>query len=208
MKKRIFITAISILLILLIFSMPALAAVYRYTSTSFRYIGDILHQKVVEFDGGSAAFQISGEGEVAGRHDVQTIRYDGSTAEDVYDAHINITAYIIGTTALNAAADNKLRILSEIELTKQEVVLLTGVEMDPGETGFIRHDVVSSINSEGGDYLWMQNHFGNTGGTTKRKLEVEGFITETMRVDGYAEVWDTTEIYDGENRSGFWNTMP
>jgi hypothetical protein len=29
-----------------------------------------------------------------------------------------------------------------------------------------------------------------------------------MRVDGYAEVWDTTEMRDGKHKSGFWDMLP
>jgi hypothetical protein len=212
-KKKFLITAIVTLLIILIFAMPAMAAVsrYRYSSMHFRYIGDIIHEKTINFNlhGGSAFFAIYGKGSASGSQYVTEVEYQKrNPAAEVYRiTALTLQAYMTGTTALDAAEDEKLLIMSVIELPAQDVEMSTGVQMDPGETGFINHDIISSQSSEG-KYLKMTNHFGNTGGTTKRLLEIPGYLKDQMRVDGYAEVWDTTEMIDGKHKSGFWDMLP
>jgi hypothetical protein len=214
-KKKFLLTAIVTLLIMLIFAMPVLAAVsnYRYSSMHFRYIGDIFHQRTIDFmiEGGGAFFSVEGKGSASGSHYVTEVEYQKrNPAEEVYRiTALNLQAYLTGTTALDAAEEEKLLIMSVINLADRgfDVEMSTGVQMDPGETGFINHDIVSSQSSEG-KYLKMTNHFGNTGGTTKRILEIPGYLKDQMRVDGYAEVWDTTEMYDGKHRSGFWDMLP
>lgn len=213
MKRRILITAIVTILVLLIFAMPAMAQVsrYRYSSMHFRYIGDIFHERTIDFQlhGGAAFFSINGKGSASGSHYITEVEYKKrNPAEEVYRiTALSLQAYMTGTTALDAAEDEKLLIMSVIELPKQGVEMATGVQMDPGETGFISHDIISSQSSYG-DYLKMTNHFGNTGGTTKRILEIPGYLKDQMRVDGYAEVWDTTELRDGKHKSGFWDMLP
>jgi hypothetical protein len=213
MRKRVVLTVVITLLVLLIFSVPALAAVYQYTFTGFRYIGDIFHQREVEIDGGPDNFRfiIRGEGSVVGTHEVHA---STSPADEVYGPKsfdkVNMSAYFVGTTALNAAVDKKLLLISEIDLYKKHrAVSRTGVEMDPGETGYIKQFVSSNIGNGGKDeHLSMMNIFGNSGGTTKRILEVDGFVSDTMRVDGYAEVYETTEISNGKAKSGWWDIQP
>ena len=197
------------LLVFLIFSTTAFAN-YRYNSTYFRFIGDIFYERTLnfQFHGGSAYFSVEGKGEVSGIITSQEKEFRRSPAASVYRiTALNLNAYIKGTTALDAMENEKLLIMSVIELPVHNLEMATGVQMNPGETGFINHDIVSSNSSEG-KYLRMYNHFGNTGGTTKRILEIPGYLEEKMRVDGYAEVWDFTEMYDGEHRSGFWDMLP
>lgn len=213
MRKRVVLTVVITLLLLLIFSVPALAAVYQYTFTGFRYIGDIFHQKDVEIldSPDSFRFIIRGEGSVVGNHEVHV---STSPAAEVYGSksfdQVNMSAYFLGTTALDAAVDKKLLLISEIDLTdKHGAVSQTGVEMDPGETGYIKQSVSSNIGNDGKDeHLSMMNVFGNSGGTTKRNLEVDGYISDTMRVDGYAEVYEITEISKGNAKSGWWDIQP
>jgi hypothetical protein len=209
-KKKILIAAIVVLFLILNVSVPVFASAYRYTSTHFRYIGEIYHEKTINFEHhvGSAFFWVTGKGSASGSHAVQEVKFDRSPAASVYrDTAVNIQVYMQGTTALDASNEELLLLMSMIELATQKVKMYTGVQMDPGETGFINQDVVSSVSSEG-SYLRMQNHFGNTGGTTKRLLEIPGYIDEQIRVDGYAEVWDFTEMYDGKHKSGFWDMLP
>ncbi len=205
LKKRIIIISVATLTVLFVFSIPALAA-YRYSATHFRYIGDIFHERTIEFFGGEAGFQISGQGTVSGSQEVTTVRYDGSPARHVYDqTAANLSLNLYGTTDPQADDENKLRMLSGLTVdvgTKTDV--FTGVEMDPGESGYIKQ-TVSTTNSIDGEYMRVNNNFGNTGGTTKRNMEVEGFISDTMRVDGYAEVWETTTVRDGNATSGWWS---
>jgi len=212
-NKRLFITAIVTIMVLLILAMPAMAEVnrYRYSSMHFRYIGDIFHERTIDFElhGGGAYFSIEGKGSASGSHYATEVEYKKrNPAAEVYRiTALSLEAYMTGTTALDAAEDEKMLIMSVIKLPKQGVEMSTGVEMDPGETGFISHDILSSQSSYG-NYLKMTNHFGNTGGTTKRILEIPGYLKDQMRVDGYAEVWDTTEMRDGKHKSGFWDMLP
>ncbi|MFU8795606.1 MAG: hypothetical protein ACNA7Z_09555, partial [Dethiobacteria bacterium] len=208
LKRRVLITVTLTLLVLFFLSIPALAAVYRYTGTHFRYIGDIFHEKVVDFDNGRAGFQVSGEGSVSGSHQVTTVRYDDAPVDGVYREAAELALYLYGTTSPNAAADKKLRMISGLQVNisaKTDVV--TGVEMDPGESGYIKQ-TVSTSSSPDGEYMQVNNNFGNTGGTTVREMEVKGFISDNMRVEGYAEVWETTTVRDGKASAGWWMTLP
>ncbi len=220
MKSRFIYNFLLITLAILVFAGSALAVMpapkddvshYRYSSMHFRYIGDIFHERKIDFKlhGGGAYFLIEGIGSSSGSHYVTEVEFKKrNPAAEVYRiTALGLQAYMTGTTALDAAEDEKLLIMSVIKLPKQRVEMSTGVEMNPGETGFISHDIVSSQSSYG-NYLKMTNHFGNTGGTTKRILEIPGYLKDQIRVDGYAEVWDTTEIRDGKHKSGFWDLLP
>ena len=79
--------------------------------------------------------------------------------------------------------------------------------MDQGESGYIRQTVSTSKTSDG-EYLNINNSFGNTGGTTKREMEVKGFISDNMHVEGYANVWETTTVSSGSAGAGWWKTLP
>ncbi len=203
MKKRVLFAAAMTALVLLVFAIPALAAVSQYTAVGFKYIGDVFHEKEVTFSGGSINFQVSGVGDVSGNHSVRTSAsaavYEGDPAYET----VNLAARFEGTTALDAAEGEYMRILSTVDLRNRALVQ-TGVEMNPGESGYIRQWASSTTGSDG-DYLKVTNHFGNTGGTTKRNTEVKGFMTDTMRVDGYAEVWETTTRRSGTARTGFYD---
>lgn len=204
MKKRVFFAVILTVIFILVFTIPALAAVYKYTGTSFWYLGDVFHEKEIDFTGGSIDFQVMGRGEVSGSHHTHT-----STAEKVYgkipQTILNLSVSFYGTTALDAAENELMRIISEIELGNRAAVQ-TGVEMNPGESGYIKQSVASSSGSDG-DYLKFTNQFGNTGGTTKRILEVGNFVNERMSVVGSAEVWESTKQRSGNAKTGFWDTV-
>lgn len=219
-------------LIFLLSSMPAMAEVYKYTGTSFRHIGFIFHQKEISFSGGEISFLIQGHGMVEGSHDVHIVERrdveyiknnnnnnndennnnENDNDEEVvprvidFQEKLNMSLRFTGTTDPNASEDDKLIMLTSIELYNR-AKLNTGVEMDPGETGYIRQDIASNSTPEG-DYLKINNRFGNTGGTTKREIEVKGFMNEIMRVDGSAEVWESTRVRNGGARTGFWDVGP
>ncbi|HED24511.1 MAG TPA: hypothetical protein ENN91_05240 [Firmicutes bacterium] len=103
-------------------------------------------------------------------------------------------------------AKKNVRLLSLISLPSHGAKSNVGVEMDPGESGTIQQEVYSASGPEG-KYLEINNRFTNTGGVTKRELVVDGFINEKMRVDGYAEVWDSTEVRSGTMKTGFWDPI-
>lgn len=203
MSKKIIITVALILLFLTFLVIPALAADESRTSVGFRYIGDIFHEKEVKVHGGTIQFQVRGLGEVGGSHSVRT-----SAAEAVYDSGIQnilyMAANMTGRTAMDAAPDEHVRMISEIYLRNENVTLQTGMEMDPGESGYIRQSAASSDGADG-DYFKTTNNFGNTGGTTRRVNEVEGYMTDRMEVVGYADVWEVTERRSGNAKTGFWD---
>ncbi len=200
MRKRVLVAAVLTILALLVFAVPTLAFVSDYTAVGFRYIGDVFHEKKVNFPGGTTYFQIRGKGEASGTqsvsYSVTSAVYGGST--DVY-----INNNFFATTALDAAPDELMRVLSEIDFTGRATVQ-TGIEMNPGESGYIRQSAASSVGTDG-EYLKISNHFGNTGGTTRRVAEVGRFMTDRMEVVGYAEVWEVTTRQSGTAKAGFWS---
>jgi len=279
MRKKV-ITGIALtLVIVLALSLSAAGRDYDYkrTSTGFRYIGDIFHEKEVDFDFGGASFHIRGFGEVYGNHDVHAVRYrDFSPRDSVYEPYalteekVNISLYLRGKTDpdysaaiaqmeaeaiahiesrreqaiadLNAQkqatpgmtgeefhaemrsihnyfdellketidsyseAKRNVRILTEHTLPNHNTRIRAGIDMDPGEEGFIRQSIASSKDS--GEYLRIRNQIENTGGTTKRSLEIDNFLDERMRVDGYARVHETSEVRDGRTKTGWWDKQP
>jgi len=135
------------------------------------------------------------------------------TAEEYYNQMIELDRHYdemrSGIIAAYSRNKNNVRIISNLKLnaTSPTASMRTGVDMDPGETGFIRQSVAAIRNSEG-SHLRIDNHYGNTGGTTKREMSVTGFLSERMHVEGYAEVWESTQVRKGTARTGFWNAMP
>jgi hypothetical protein len=90
--------------------------------------------------------------------------------------------------------------------------IFIGLNMDPGETGYIKQGVYTyseqytdADNYEGDYYLKINNRFKNTGGRTQRDLTIEDYIVDNMKVEGYAEVWETTEIKRGDTKTGWWD---
>jgi len=201
MSKRVVITIVLTILFLSFLVIPALASDYSSTSVGFRYIGDIFHEKEVKVPGGSIQFQVRGMGEASGTHSV-------STSEAVYGSELQdiiyMSASFTGTTAMDAPPDKYLRMISEVYLRNENVTLQAGVEMNPGESGYIRQSAASSQGPDG-DYFKTTNHFGNTGGTTRRVNDVDGYMTDRMEVVGYADVWEITERSSGNAKSGFWS---
>ncbi len=204
MKKRVLIAVALTVLVLMIFAMPALAAIYRSTYVGFSYVGDIFHEKVVTLPrGGSNLFQVTGRGEASGSHSVSSREavYGGGGSNSFY-----LSTRLSGTTALDAAQDEHVRLISEIYMgAGQNNYVQTGVEMDPGESGYIRQMATHTTGSHG-EYMKVSNHFGNTGGITRRVTEVEGHMSDRMEVIGSAQVWETTRKSSGTARSGFWGS--
>jgi len=296
MQRKVIIGIALILVMILALSLPAAADEYKRTSTGFRYIGEIFHEKQINYHHGAGSFYIRGYGEVSGSHDVHTVKYgetqvrrpqndendndeenndennDNNDFITVKDSKVNISMYIRGRTDPAAASDQilrmeeqalaevqsereraiqnlnarrvqedmdgatyqaemrrlqdhydelikgiidayseakrNIRILSsnQIKLPRNEATVRVGVDMNPGEEGYIRQSIASVSGSE--EYLKIRSDFENTGGTTKRQLEVDGFINETMRVDGYARVYESSEVREGRTKTGWWDTQP
>jgi len=276
MRKKIIIGIAMTLTIVLALSLPVTADEYKRTSTGFRYIGEIFHEKEIDYHRGSGSFFVRGYGEVSGSHDVHSVDYGVTSPRDgVYarkEDKVNISMYIRGRTDPDAASDDiirmeeealaevqrerelaiqnlnarkaaedmegsefyaemrslqarydekvqgiidayseakqNVRILSSnsINLPRNEATVRVGVDMDPGEEGYIRQSIAASSGSE--EYLKVRSDFENTGGTTKRQLDVDGFINETLRVDGYARVYESSEVREGRTKTGWWSRQP
>ncbi len=194
MKKRVLAVAVLTIIVLSLYAMPAIASVRNYTAVGFRYIGEVFHEKEVSVPGGSTYFQVRGKGEIGGSQVV----FDGVGAGG---EHVYIQNHFFGTTALDATEDELVRLLSNIILREAEI--LTGVEMNPGESGYIRQFASSSMTGDG-SHLKTTNIFGNTGGTTRRVKEYGAYMSDEMEVIGYAEVWEITELSTGTTKGGFW----
>jgi len=269
MQRKVIIGITLILVMILALSLPAAADEYKRTSTGFRYIGEIYHEKSIDYHGGSGSFFVRGFGEASGSHDVHSVSY---TNDDIIDNKLNLNMYIRGRTDPAAASDQILRMeeqaLAEVESEREQAIqnlnarrvqedmdgatfqaemrrlqnhydelvngiidayseakrnirilssnqinlsrnpatVRVGVDMNPGEEGYIRQSIASVSGSE--EYLKIRSDFENTGGTTKRQLEVDGFINETMRVDGYARVYESSEVREGRTKTGWWDTQP
>jgi|GEM_PF-797408 len=281
MQKKVLIGIALALVIAFAATLPAVGQDYDYkrTSTGFRYIGNIFHEKEVDFDFGKASFFIRGFGEVFGNHDVHAVRYkdylqiDDDTNNIIFgsiEEKVNISLYIRGKTdpdyatriaqmeqealahiegrreqaiaelnakkqatpgmtgeefaaemrSINNYFDNlrietidsfseakgNIRILTEHILPNHDTRIRAGIDLDPGEEGFIRQSIASSTGP--GVYLKVRNQIENTGGTTKRSLEIGNFLNERMRVDGYAKVYETSKVTDGKTKTGWWDTQP
>jgi hypothetical protein len=204
MKKKLFVTIAVTGLAFLIFSMPAVAAVYKYTGSSFRYVGNVFHEKEISFTGGSVGFQVTGQGMAQGSHDLH------SASDSVYEGEwfnkVNVAIRFTGATAADALDDQRMRILSMMNIS-QTALVQVGVEMEQGESGYINQNA-ASIKSSDGSYTKIENHFGNTGGITRRNTEFKGFMNESMSVEGYAEVWESTTVRSGSAMTGWWDTKP
>ncbi len=196
------------LLALIVIAMPALASLQKYTSTDFRYIGDVLHSREVQFQSGRVTYSATGEGMAKGYHDVKTSA--GSAVYTVYGTawqeKMHHRTDISGLTATDASADKKMRLINIVGATGASIN--TGVEMDRGESGFIKQGFYTSAGHEGA-YVESQSHFGNTGGRTRRDFHIDGFISDRLDVQGYSEVWERTTLTDGSGvKTGWWDSMP
>jgi len=276
-RIKLLLSACICLIIIFIASVPVMASSYRYTGTSFRYIGEFIQEKTFGFFDGSGFFGVQGKGLVEGYHDVHSGEKDG-------EKKTNIKLRLAGTTDSNNALDlarmeramldylelkraqeiaavdrllrestrmetdnyeaelrkinasydemilqvklsyeeakKNVRIISQIKTTNTRIQadINVGVEMYPGESGYIEQSVITNARDEG-EYLRSTNRISNTGGVTAKDIEVKvnwgtgtgltSIMSEQMRVDGYAELWETTEVRSGNARGGGWAyTMP
>ena len=277
-KKKILLSACICLIFIFTVSVPVMASSYRYTGTSFRYIGEFFHEKTFGFFDGSGFFGVQGRGLVEGYHDVHSGEKDG-------EKKTNINLRLAGTTDSNNALDlermekamlnylelkraqeiaamdrllresarmetdnyetalrkinayydgmirqvkfsyeeakKNVRIISQINTTNTiiQANINVGVEMYPGESGYIEQSVITNARDDG-EYLRSTNRIGNTGGVTAKDIEIKAnwgisngsasnIMSEQMRVEGYAELWETTEVRSGNARGGGWAyTMP
>ena len=278
-RKKYLLSACICLILIFAVSVPVMASSYRYTGTSFRYIGEFFHEKTFGFFDGSGFFGVQGRGQAEGYHYVHSGEKDG-------EKKTNINLRLAGTTDSNNALDlarmeramvnylelkraqeiaamdrllresarmepdnyeaeirkinayyddiirqvkfsyeeakKNVRIISQINTTNTRIQanINVGVEMYPGESGYIEQSVITNARNDG-EYFRSTNRIGNTGGVTAKDIEVKvnwgtangtgstSIMSEQMRVEGYAELWETTEVRSGNARGGGWAyTMP
>lgn len=293
LKHRVILTALLVFIMAMSVALPVAARAnngfaanperYQYTATHFWYIGDMFHQKAVEFYSiGSATFQVIGRGEARGSQEIHNVQYiapdyrnesffDGNRQYGTTGERVYITTRLYGTTSMETAeidrmereakemlrlerdariaqlneayannpnmlaamferqllsinnyydnmyeamstgyAANKrnVRLVSEVDVLSQNATTLNvGVEMNAGESGYIRQSIAANQDPNG-EYLKLANDFENTGGRTRRDLIIGDFVTEQMRVTGYARVRERAELQDGAAPSGWWNALP
>ncbi|MDW7740144.1 MAG: hypothetical protein SCJ97_08840 [Bacillota bacterium] len=198
MKKSIIITSLLVLILIAAMALTSLAAnsEYTLTRTGFFYRGDVFHEKTVEVSPFKSSYQVAGVGTAQGSHEIRTKDTDG-----LFTA--NLSAQFYGATAPNAGLNRNMRILTSNTMGSDHTVN-TGVEMDPGEEGYIKQTIAYS-QDDGGEYVKIDNHYGNTGGVTKNEIAIDGYLNERMRVDGYAEVWQSTTVDKGGTKTGWWD---
>ncbi len=264
MSKKLIISIALTATLLLISASHITAADYKHTTTNFRYIGDIFHEKEIDYFGGSGSLYVLGFGQASGSHHAHTVQYpDG-------ESKVNISMYMRGQTdaqyaaimarreaeilahvkarreqaiaelnerkkvtpgmtgeqyadelrAINnyfdqlvaeiiesySEAKKNVRILTSTVLSNYNTGVRIGIDMDPGESGFIRQTIASYSGSE--RYLFINNYFENTGGTTKHSMNIDGFINERIHVEGYAKVWNRSTVQEGDAKTGWWDTRP
>ena len=169
MKKNVGLTIILTVLLIVGFAVPAMAQIYTTrTMTGFWYSGDVYHEKEYSVPGGWTSFIVEGIGTAQGNQKLRStheiVEGDNDGPDTVGDIKVNMNASYSGTTA-QAAPDNRhMRIITTNQAGDH--MYNTGVEMDPGETGFINQSAAYN-KDEGGEYFKVDNHFGNTGGITK-----------------------------------------
>lgn len=128
--------------------------------------------------------------------------------ESINEYYDNLHRSVI--ESFDAFREKNVSIASSINL-QEGAELFVGIRMNPGESGHIKQGVytyseVPYDGSEVGDfYLKIDNRIKNTGGQTRRDLNIDGYIKDEMRVDGYAEVWETTTLRRGNSKTGWWD---
>ena len=116
---------------------------------------------------------------------------------------------LIGTIKMeyDEVKDN-VKITSSVNvLVDNETSLLSGINMNPGETGYIKQNVYANRDQDG-EYLRLNNEVSNTGGVTINDLEIDGYVNESLRVEGSAEVRQSARLDDGGARTGWWQGRP
>lgn len=102
-----------------------------------------------------------------------------------------------------------MRILSKVTANDSES--FAGIEMNPGEEGYIKQ-TVASTKHEGGEYLRIKSHIKNSGGITAKSTDIKSggqtFISENMQVIGSADLWESTRVQRGNAKTGWWDTTP
>ncbi len=112
--------------------------------------------------------------------------------------------------SFDAFREKNVSIASSINL-KEGAELFVGIRMNPGESGYIKQGVYTyeekmyDDTQEGDFFLKIDNRIKNTGGQTRRDLKIDGYIDDKMKVDGYAEVWETTTLKRGNSKTGWWD---
>jgi len=282
LKKKVLLSIAFAVIITLLISAVALAEdddfepdwgkyEYRYSGTSFWYIGQFQHEKDFRHIQGDVHFDVEGRGEARGSQHIHAVSESKSPWE--YSHRLNASTYLWGRTAddatamdlkasedealdhikderqaaidaLNAqfrddpnmsAADyeaalesireeyeekrlaikrefdavkNNVKLVSQksaLEGTAYETNLTSGVNMDPGETGYIKQNVAANRDQDG-EYMRLRNEVENTGGVTINDLEIGDYLNESLRVEGYAKVRQSATVDSGGARTGWWNT--
>ena len=108
-------------------------------------------------------------------------------------------------------SDSKQNMRIESKVVANDSEIYAGIEMNPGETGYIKKNVASTKTSEG-EYLRANSHIKNTGGITRKSTDYASggttFIEENVLIIGYADLWESTKMQRGNAKTGFWDKTP
>lgn len=209
MTKRIILSFVLVAFIAALFTVPAFASSIRSSSeSSFRYSGDVRHEREFDFRGfaGRSRFLVEGFGEAQGSQDTLTKIASGRSGVNI-DSSFNVA------TDPRAGFDDQMRLSSAVQLNSggSSVQAFTGIKPYPGETGYQRQTAAGGAVYGGSGYLNYDNQFGTTGGVTVRDLLIDdrgvsgAYIKEEMRVEGYAEVWESMSVSGSDTKTGWWD---
>ncbi len=209
MTKRIIISFVLVAFTAALFAVPTIASsIGSVSESSFRFSGDISHDRDFRFTGlpGRSRYMVEGLGEAQGQQDVVTKRAAGR-------AGLNIDSSFNVATDRRAGVDEHLRIANSLSLSTSGASLkaFTGVMPYPGQSGYVRTTSAAGAVYGNAGYLNYDNQFGTTGGVTVRELEIDdmgnsgAYLKESMRVEGYAEVWESFETRGSNAKTGWWD---
>ncbi len=210
MTKRIILSFVLVVFIAALFTVPAFASsIITHSESSFRLGGDVSQEREFRFTGlpGRSRYMVQGVGEARGNQDINTKRTTGR-------AGVNIDSSFNVATDSRAPAGGEMKLANSISLSSggSSVKAFTGVMPYPGQTGYNRQTAAAgAVYGGGGAYLMYDNQFGTTGGLTVRELEIDdmdnsgAYIKESMRVDGYADVWESFEVNGSGAKTGWWD---
>ncbi len=108
-------------------------------------------------------------------------------------------------------SDSKKNMRIESKVIANDSETYAGIEMNPGETGYIKKSVASKKTADG-EFLRVNSHIKNTGGITRKSSDYASggttFIEENLLVIGYADLWESTRMQRGNVKTGWWDATP
>lgn len=109
-------------------------------------------------------------------------------------------------------SDSKQDMRIESKVVANDSSVYAGIQMNPGETGYIKKSAASKNVPGVGEYVRVDSHIKNTGGITAKSTDYSTggttFIEENLLVIGYADLWESTRMQKGNVKTGWWDATP